>query len=72
MAEVKTLTTTPPADRPLYKRWTVVGASIIAVVEALDQQKLIPPGMLTTITELGQNAGGLLAALGLYRHIPTT
>ena len=63
---------TPAADRPLYKRWTVVGIAIIGIVQALESQGLIPAGGLEKAAELGQVAGGILTALGLYRHIPTT
>lgn len=66
------ITTTPPADRPLYKRMTAQGVAVLAIIQILEDQHMIPMGLTNTLAEFGQLAGGLLVSLGLYRHIPTT
>jgi len=66
------LTSTPTSDRPFYTRLTVIGGFILAVINYLEAQDMIPLGTATNIANLVENGAALLAAFGLYRHIPTT
>lgn len=66
------ITKTPSADRPLYKRWTVIGVALIGVIQALEAEHLIPMGFTDTLANYGEIGGAILVSLGLYRHIPTT
>lgn len=72
MALTAALCKTPSPDRPLWQRWTVIGGSLMAVVTYLEAQGVIQSGNALNLAELVQHLGGVLAALGLYRHIPTT
>lgn len=66
------LTTTPDADRPLWKRWTVIGGAILAIVNYGEAQELIPPGTATHLSTAAEHIAALLMGLGVYRHLPGT
>lgn len=68
----KGILATPTGDRPLYKRMTVRGAALLAALQVLEDQQMIPMGLSTTLADLGQVIGTLIVGLGAYRHIPTT
>ncbi len=64
--------TTPDSGRPIWKRWTVIGGTILAVVNYLESQNLIPAGTGTELATVVEHLAALLTGLGVYRHIPTT
>lgn len=66
------VTKTPSGDRPLWKRWTVIGGMILAAVKFCEAEDLIPVGTGESVASLIETAGSLLVGLGIYRHIPTT
>ena len=66
------ISNTPSAERPIYKRWTIIGVAIISLIQALTDADLVPVGTPELLASWGQIAGGFLTSLGLYRHIPTT
>ncbi len=59
----------PPVDRPFYKRWTVVGGTVLAVLTYLESQQLIPVGIAEDVAELVKHLAALLAGLGVYRRL---
>ena len=70
---MSSLTATPPKDRPIYKRMTIMAGATFAVLAYLESEGLIPPGQPAAIKEfVSQVVLPVLGGLGLYRHIPTT
>ncbi len=66
------VTATPSADRPFYKRWTIIAGAIIVLVEYGEAQHLIPMGFASEMSALLESGATMLGLAGLYRHIPTT
>ena len=66
------LTNTPSAERPLWKRWTLIGGAIVVLAQWAEAQDLLPYGSYDWLLN-GANLFGIsLGGLGVYRHIPTT
>ena len=66
------ITKTPDPGRPLWKRMTARGVALLACLQILEAENMIPMGITETLAHYGEVAGSLLVALGVYRHIPTT
>ncbi len=69
---MESLTETPAADRPFYKRLTVIGGFLLSVMSYLESQDLIPTGTAEHVASLVEHISALLIGFGVYRHIPTT
>jgi hypothetical protein len=70
------LTKTPQPGRPLYKRATLVGGTILAVALYLESQGQLPKGSYAQFNEskdallaAAQSIGGLLTLFGVYRQV---
>ena len=66
------ISNTPSSDRPIWQRWTVIGGTLLAVLNYLETQGMIPPGTATEVTAVAEHAAALLMGLGIYRHIPSS
>jgi len=66
------LSNTPDPERPIWKRWTVIGGTLLAAISFLEGQGAIPAGTGQELASVVQHAAALLAGLGIYRHIPTS
>jgi hypothetical protein len=62
----------PSSDRPIWKRWTVIGGTILVAINYLESQEMIPRGFGREIASMIEHASAVLMGLGLYRHIPSS
>jgi len=70
------LTKTPEPGRPLYKRLTLVGGAVLALVHYLESTGDAPPGTFEAFSETsshleaaGYSIGGILTLFGVYRQV---
>lgn len=60
----------PAADRPWYKRLTIISAAVFSGIQAAEVAGYVPPGTATATTAAaGKIVSAFTALIGLYRQV---